>query len=381
MTRTLTAAGLTFQIHTRQDWQTATQPVTGPAPYPDKVHTCVVHWPGNADSWVPDKDVAAHLRRGQASYLANKGYSYGYNFVIGPNPILAGAQPVFDVWEVRGIDVRNAANNGDFPPYSTYSNPNWNGYTTSIQFMSSVAHPPTVDQQLAFRYMLAWLDGFYGEVLALQGHRVSDQTSCPGDAIMKMISSLAIRPTAVKPPPPVPPPPKPVTSYTVVAGDSWYAIARKVGCTPAQLVAANPPATMATVLHPGDVLKVPSIVPTPPPSNWFPNEPQTADAWRSWGAAAATPPPTLRLGDVNPNVTWWQAVFSSMGKLPADGGAPIYDPNLIAYDRIGSGPPTRNLYGDASKAACVYWQSKNALTADGVYGPQTQAKVATTREQ
>lgn len=376
--RTITAAGLTFQIHERSDWQSPKQPVTGPAPYPDKIHTVVCHWPGAAPTWKPDTDVADHLRRGQASYLANKGFSYGYNFVIGPNGVnWASSLPILDVWEVRGVDIRNAANNGDFAPYSYYSNPNWNGYTASIQIMASEQFPATADQLLAFRYMVAWLDKFYGETLVVQPHRQSDFTSCPGDYLAARISALSVRPTPPLPPPPPPPPPG--STYTVVAGDSWYAIARKLSTTPQVLLAANPPSTLTTVLHPGDVLRVPGTPtpPPPPPAKWPANEPQTPDAWATYGATLPTPPPTLQHGDVNDNVTWWQAVFAAMWKI----GEPyrIFDPDLIAYDKIGSGAPTRGLYGDASKAACVYWQSKNGLTADGVFGPVTQAKVKAVR--
>jgi LysM repeat protein len=69
---------------------------------------------------------------------------------------------------------------------------------------------------------------------------------------------------AVHTSPPPPPPPSGGT-YTVVAGDGWYSIARKLGCTVNELLAANPPATINTVLHPGDVLNVPAggIAPSP----------------------------------------------------------------------------------------------------------------------
>jgi peptidoglycan hydrolase-like protein with peptidoglycan-binding domain len=169
---------------------------------------------------VPDTDVAAHLRRGQAAYLADpsKGFSYGYNFVIGPNPIKWDTKVVaMDVWEVRGLDIQNAANNGDFPPYSllhnTYPYKNFNGYTVSIQIMSSESHPATADQQLQFRYMMAYLDSIYVETLRLQPHRMSDYTSCPGDFLNSIIAKLAIRPL---PPPPVNPAPNPDNMTTPV---------------------------------------------------------------------------------------------------------------------------------------------------------------------
>lgn len=197
------------------------------------------------------------------------------------------------------------------------------------------------------------------------------------------IPSLAAFGFTVPDPTTVPPPTPPSSStYTVVAGDSWWKIAQTLGVPMDALIAANPPATSSTVIHPGQVLNVPGAAPAPPPpppAKWYPGEPQTADAWVAYGATLPTPPPTLKWGDVSDNTTWWQAVFAAMPRLPADGGQPIFDPNLIAYDRIGQGPPTRGLYGDASRAACVYWQSKNGLAADGVYGAQTQGKVKSAR--
>jgi hypothetical protein len=156
-----------------------------------------------------------------------------------------------------------------------------------------------------------------------------------------------------------------------VAGDSWYGIATKLKCTVDQLVAANPPKTTSTMLHPGDKLNVPggSTTPTPPAGN------ANVEA----GKKATTPPgsPELRKSIVHPNVPWLQQVLCSMNTLPADGGKPIYNPDWVGFDRIGSGPQTNALFGDATYSALAYWQSKNngtngkPLTADGVYGTTT----------
>ena len=172
------------------------------------------------------------------------------------------------------------------------------------------------------------------------------------------------------------PPPKPPTgaTYTVVAGDSWYSIASKVGCTPEALVAANPPKTMSTVIHPGDVLNVPASATKPPPA-----KPPTD--WVSYGVNAKTPPgnPMLSKGIQHYNVQELQAILCSMPTLPADGSKPIYNPAWVDKDKIGSGPETDNLFGDATFPALAYWQSKNGLTADSKYGPQTSAKLQAVR--
>ena len=83
----------------------------------------------------------------------------------------------------------------------------------------------------------------------------------------------------------------------------------------------------------------PQPSPTPPPGGkWLPGEPQTAAEWMVLGASLPTPPgsPVLAYGLVHPNVTWWQAVMSSMPTVET--GSPIYNPEWIAFDHIGDGP-------------------------------------------
>lgn len=153
-----------------------------------------------------------HLRQSQASYLKSRGYSYGYGHVIGPNPIDWDADPVrFDVWEVRGFDIRVASNNGDVPPYSNYHNPNFNGRSWSQQIVASASFPATDDQIEQARWMIAIADVMYGETLTVIPHRTSDLTSCPGDYLASKIPYIATRPTTPTPPPePIPPVPIPV---------------------------------------------------------------------------------------------------------------------------------------------------------------------------
>lgn len=75
-------------------------------------------------------------------------------------------------------------------------------------------------------------------------------------------------PSNTKPEPTPTPTPTPTETgtYTVVSGDGWYAIARKVGFPLNDILKLNG-ATINTPLHPGQVLKVPaSVKPTPPPN-------------------------------------------------------------------------------------------------------------------
>jgi LysM repeat protein len=175
-------------------------------------------------------------------------------------------------------------------------------------------------------------------------------------------------------PTPIPPTPTPPSgsTYTVVAGDSWWGISQKLGCTVDQLVAANPPKTSSTVIHPGDVLNTPGG-PTPP----TPTPPPGKD-WVTTGKNSATPPgnPQMSRGVKHSNVTWLQAVLCSMNTPQ---GQPIYNPAWVDIDKIGSGAPTAQLFGDASHNALAYWQGANGLKADGVYGQSTANKMLAVR--
>lgn len=219
------------------------------------------------------------------------------------------------------------------------------------------------------------------------------------------------------PPPPPPPPPLTTGTYTVKSGDSWWSISQRYGITVSQLLALNPPATSATIIHPGDVLKVPKantytvvsgdswwgisrkygitvdqLVALNPPATSSTvihpgqvlNVPGTGDDpydWVSAGAQMTTPPanPILKRGVQHGNVMWLQAVLCSMPTLPADGGQSIYNPAWVGRDRIDDGPADNDLFGDATHNALVYWQSKNGLTADGVYGSATANKMLAVR--
>jgi LysM repeat protein len=156
-------------------------------------------------------------------------------------------------------------------------------------------------------------------------------------------------------PPEPTPPPSGGGTYTVVAGDSWWGISVKLNCAMDQLIAANPPATSSTVIHPGDVLNTPGSGTLPPPTDWF-----------AVGTAALTPPgePNLRKGTVHSNVTWLQSVLCSMGCMQA---------GLVDRDTKSQE------FGSATDSNVRYWQGQNGLTVDGVYGPQTASKMAKIR--
>jgi LysM repeat protein len=184
------------------------------------------------------------------------------------------------------------------------------------------------------------------------------------------VRAEAARRAGSTPPTPTPPTPTPPSgsTYTVVAGDSWWGISQKLGCTVDALVAANPPSTSSTVIHPGEVLKVPGGSTPPPPANDN----------VALGKAATTPPgsPTLQRNVKHPNVPWLQQVLCAMNTPQ---GQPVYNPAWVGFDRVGSGPQTDTLFGDATYNALAWWQASVGIGADGVYGTQTANKMLAVR--
>ena len=127
-------------------------------------------------------------------------------------------------------------------------------------------------------------------------------------------------------PPPDPTPPPSGQTYTVVAGDSWYGISKKLGCSVDALLAANPPATTSTVIHPGQVLKVPSGSTPPPDPTPEPTPPPSGGDWMA-------NLPTIKKGDRGDYVERMQHLLAAAGYM---------DPaNTANYDGVwGSGTDT-----------------------------------------
>lgn len=172
----------------RTAWQSPKQPVTGPATLSNLISAVVYHYPGGGFN---QTDVPAQLRAMQADYLKNRGYSLGYCFVI------CGA-----IYEVRGVDIRNAANNG-VPSKSGVQN--YNPFTISVQFGTDGADPaPEGDLDRAAE-LHVWLERLYGRELRIEGHGDKDATPCPGAGIRSQLPRLAAKVQALRNPPKPPP--------------------------------------------------------------------------------------------------------------------------------------------------------------------------------
>jgi len=103
--------------------------------------------------------------------------------------------------------------------------------------------------------------------------------------------------------------------------------------------------------------------------------------WVTLGRSYPTPPgtPILKKGVIHANVPWLQAILCSMNTLPEDGNKPIYNPAWVGADSMNGGQSVVNLFGDATYNALVYWESKNSLTADGVWDNVTAQKMLNVR--
>lgn len=95
-------------FHRREAWQDPKMPVVGPSPTMDQWDTFPLHYTAadnliDGDPGEHAEDLPAYLRAIQRDYTLNRGYSIGYGFAV---DWLGG------VWELRGYDIRNAANRG-----------------------------------------------------------------------------------------------------------------------------------------------------------------------------------------------------------------------------------------------------------------------------
>lgn len=159
--------GVTF--HSRASWQNPKQPVTGPNVTPHTVDTYAMHY--TAANNIPD-NLAGYLRNLQTSYLNGRGYSLGYNFAVDQNG---------GVWEIRGFDIRSAANLG------------WNNRTIAILCLVDGQDPMTIAAVQSANAIYAEANRRF-RPLTLKAHRDIGATACPGIGINAQIRAGVIRP-------------------------------------------------------------------------------------------------------------------------------------------------------------------------------------------
>lgn len=185
--------GMPLDFHPVDEWELASQPVTGTAMNLLALRYITIHYNGanqdldGADGVYQDDDFAQILRGMQSSYLSTRGYSLGYNSAVAPDG---------DEWEIRGLGLQNAANG--------CTAVNAPGYAIQVTLPHPLAEP-TDAQIFGTRLVISRvrdiaraagntdhleLNG-HGDVRALCG---DGGTACPGAALRELIASGALEP-------------------------------------------------------------------------------------------------------------------------------------------------------------------------------------------
>jgi hypothetical protein len=189
----LDAATPTFAFHPRDEWQSGAEPVTGPSADLLTLRYITIHYNGSSadldgdDGVYQDADYAELLRAMQSSYLSSRGYSLGYNSGIAPNG---------DEWEIRGLDIRSAANG--------CTEVNLPGYAIQVT-VPEIDAPPTAEQILGVRQAVARVRAAAAaagnlDPLELNGHRDvrplcgTGGTACPGEPLAGLLAAGELEP-------------------------------------------------------------------------------------------------------------------------------------------------------------------------------------------
>lgn len=189
----------------RESWEDPSLPVEGPS-FPgfgsgnSLVNTEVFHYPGGYwANGTANLDIAELCRQGQRNYMNKpEPYSYGYNFKCAPNG---------DVYEIRGWDIRNAANGTP--------SPNANNRTISMQIVANKlnsapgdgqAEPANSAQLAAIKWFRSENARRAGFALPYLGHRDTKPTACPGTGIYFQVTHREFEFTSEPIPEPIPEP-------------------------------------------------------------------------------------------------------------------------------------------------------------------------------
>ena len=150
----------------------------------------VIHFPGHDNLVTRPEDVPQRILNSHRYYLSQRGYSYGYSFVL---------DPWGEFWVVRGTDhapgplpCQNAANAGRKVPR------NVNHTSVSVQVMTKLDGIYTAAQEAALREIIDWCDNQAGWRLPVNPHSTWDWTSCCGDPLRAWIAAGDLRPPTQK---------------------------------------------------------------------------------------------------------------------------------------------------------------------------------------
>jgi hypothetical protein len=158
-------------------WWVRSVPVNGPLFDWARVNQIVMHYPGNRPSWLVPTDVAGQIRSSHEGYVKNRGYSYGYNYVVVSQRFhpLDGRSV-----EVRGETFRCAANAGV------------NEQSVAIQILQQADQPPTAAAVEGVRRLVAQFQVAARQPLRIVGHDGSGgstRTACPGRGVQQAVDA------------------------------------------------------------------------------------------------------------------------------------------------------------------------------------------------
>lgn len=151
----------------------------------------VIHYPGadwnsmdfTKDGVIDVKDTVANVRQGHKMYLrGDRGYSYGYGFVVGHDGKILTA---------RGLDYNNAANAGD----ADHNSKGWNSWSVSIQILVDIDQPANSAQIKAANELIAWICERAPKINSLVWHGFRQYTPCCGPVIDQIKKGLIHLPT------------------------------------------------------------------------------------------------------------------------------------------------------------------------------------------
>ena len=187
---------MTHWIRPREEWVEPGYPMSGPASAPERIGWIVFHYPGadigydrNRDGDIDPDDTRLLLQAWNRYAWNVRDYSLYYCFVIGRTG---------DIWQVRGLDLKNAANGPTEHPETFGANANT--ATVSVKFVTDLEGAVTFEQVEAGRWLVADLRRQLGRDCPVIPHSDVKSTSCPGDRIRALITAGMFEPL---PPPPI----------------------------------------------------------------------------------------------------------------------------------------------------------------------------------
>jgi hypothetical protein len=248
--------------HPRSEWVPPAPPITGPALDWSKIRYIGIHYTAADDlidgdpgeNWDRLDD---YLRNIQTSYINSptRGYSIGYNAAVDARG---------ETWELRGFDIRCAANS----PGSL------NAQTVAILQLVDGADPASPAAVKATQAVIAEAQRRAGRPLTILGHRDlpgAIATACPGVGLRTQVTAGVFTPTDEPSPPTLTPRSRPMwviaknesTGVHHVSDGVWR---RTVGTNPDPIIWASvaggwplkDAATGKTVAGAADVTGVPA---------------------------------------------------------------------------------------------------------------------------